>query len=188
MKHFAFLLALVALLAVPSQASAAYGSGQFCATYKEAEYNAAGYTCKPGSDGRNRLHKFGGSTTTTGGGPKKPAPGGSCTRPGSLVKVKLSRTKHRAVWLHVRKAVRKGWPRVMRINRRGAEKRRNRLLRGIPTKPGFDRDEYPMAMARRGWRASVAYVPFRQNRSAGAIVGNALRGLCDGVRFALVFR
>lgn len=183
------LLALALLAVVPGSAVAAYGSGQFCSTYKEAEYNRAGYTCKPGSDGRNRLHTWSGSRGgSRGGGSTKPTPAATCTRPGSLVRVQLSRTKHRAVWRHVRIAVRKGWPRVMRINRRGADRRRARLLRGIPTRAGFDRDEYPMAMARKGWRASVMYIPRRQNRSAGAIVGNALRGLCDGVRFALVFR
>lgn len=32
-------------------------SGEFCSTSKEAFYEADGYTCSPGSDGRERLHR-----------------------------------------------------------------------------------------------------------------------------------
>jgi hypothetical protein len=32
-------------------------SGEFCSTTKEAFYEANGYACSPGSDGRERLHK-----------------------------------------------------------------------------------------------------------------------------------
>ena len=39
----------------------------------------------------------------------------------------------------------------------------------------MDRDEYPMSMGRRTWRADVAYVPSSENRSAGAVVGIKLR-------------
>jgi hypothetical protein len=41
----------------PSSAPASHlRSGEFCATSKEAFYEANGYTCSPGSDGRERLH------------------------------------------------------------------------------------------------------------------------------------
>jgi hypothetical protein len=33
------------------------GSGQFCAKRNEAIYRRHGFTCKPGSDGRLRLHR-----------------------------------------------------------------------------------------------------------------------------------
>jgi hypothetical protein len=33
------------------------GSGQFCAKRHETIYRRYGYTCKPGSDGRLRLHR-----------------------------------------------------------------------------------------------------------------------------------
>jgi outer membrane lipoprotein-sorting protein len=33
------------------------GTGQFCAKRNEAIYRRYGFTCKPGSDGRLRLHR-----------------------------------------------------------------------------------------------------------------------------------
>ena len=66
---------------------------------------------------------------------------------------------------------RHGWPRTLVLNRPGADARRDRLLEDVPTRDGFDRDEYPPAVGRgrgkglergrhpRGWKADVAYVP-----------------------------
>lgn len=88
----------------------------------------------------------------------------------------------------------------MVLNRRGADTRRDRLLRDIPTRAGFDRDEYPAAVGRgkgkglergsdpRGWKADMRYVPSSENRSHGATLGSRLAGLCDGTRFRYVFR
>lgn len=185
----AVALLLAGAFLLPGTVGASYGSGQFCSTDKEREYNRAGYTCRPGSDGRNRLHTYHGGRAGQDS-PRQPSGGNdsSCRRYRGIVRVKLSRRKHRAVRRHVRVAVRKGWPRVTRIWRPGADRRRDRALRGIPTKSGYDRDEWPMAMARRHWRAHVRYVPMSQNRSAGAITGNALSDFCNGVRFTVVFR
>jgi hypothetical protein len=46
--------------------------------------------------------------------------------------------------------VRKGWPRILILNRRGADARRDRLLDETELSPraGFDRDEYPPAAGR----------------------------------------
>ena len=86
------------------------------------------------------------------------------------------------------------------LNRRGANDRRERLLRDIPTRDGFDRDEYPPAVGRgrgsglergrdpRGWKADVRYVPSSENRSHGASLGNKLADFCDRTRFRYVFR
>ena len=102
------------------------------------------------------------------------------------------------------RAVRKGWPRVMVLNRPGAAERRARLLDGIPTRRGYDRDEYPAAVGRgrpngrsralvrgtnpRGWKADVMYVRSRENRSHGSSLGSKLRRLCNGTRFRYAFR
>jgi hypothetical protein len=91
----------------------------------------------------------------------------------------------------------------MVLNRMGADERRDRLLDGFPTRPGFDRDEYPAAVGRGkpngdkrglvrginpvGWMAHVAYVPSRENRSHGSSLGAKLRGFCNGTRFEYVF-
>jgi hypothetical protein len=86
------------------------------------------------------------------------------------------------------------------LNRRGADERRERLMRDIPTRDGFDRDEYPPAVGRgrgpglergrdpRGWKADVRYVPSSENRSHGASLGNRLADFCNGTRFRYVFR
>jgi hypothetical protein len=80
-------------------------------------------------------------------------------------------------------------PRTLTLERDNADRRRTQDLRGIPTRPGFDRDEWPPAVTEEsgqhtdGTRASVAYVPSAENRSGGSVLGAALRGFCDGQRF-----
>lgn len=110
----------------------------------------------------------------------------ACERTDRVVEIGVSRTRYPRVLAHIDAAVRAGWPRVLRIRRDGADARRDRLLRGIPTRRGYDRDEWPMAMARADWRAHVAYVPSGENRGAGASIGLKLRRWCDGVRFTVV--
>ena len=105
---------------------------------------------------------------------------------------------------HYLGALRRGWPKVMVINRPGADARRDRLLQDFPARDGFDRDEYPAAVGRgrangssrglvrgrnpRGWKADVAYVPSAENRSHGASLGGKLRPFCNGTRFRCAFR
>ena len=100
-------------------------------------------------------------------------------------------------------AIKKGWPRVMVLNRKGAAARRKRLLEDIPSRPGFDRDEYPADVGRgkandgfrglvcginpAGWMANVAYVPSSENRSQGALLGAKLKPFCDGTKFEYAF-
>jgi hypothetical protein len=114
----------------------------------------------------------------------KPVP--TCTTTRQLVKVGISRTRYPAVIQHMKAAVKSGWSKVMTLNRRGAEKRRDRALRGWPTRRGMDRDEFPMAFGRKTWRTDVAYVPSKQNRGAGASIGIKLRRYCDGTRFVII--
>jgi hypothetical protein len=132
-----------------------------------------------------------------------PKPTASCTRPQGVQRIRFSRAKYPNIRHHYILAVGKGWPRVMVINRRGADARRDRLLEGFPTRTGFDRDEYPAAVGRgrpngdlrglvrginpRGWMADVAYVPSSENRSHGSSLGAKLRAFCDGTRFRYVF-
>ena len=91
----------------------------------------------------------------------------------------------------------------MVLNRKGTDARRDRLLEGIPTKAGFDRDEYPAAVGRGrangtsrglirginpvGWLADVLYVPSSENRSHGSSLGAKLRRFCNGTKFRYVF-
>ena len=91
----------------------------------------------------------------------------------------------------------------MVLNRKGTDARRDRLLEPIPTKAGFDRDEYPAAVGRGkpngkqrglirginpiGWLADVQYVPSSENRSHGSSLGAKLRRFCDGTKFRYAF-
>jgi hypothetical protein len=123
-----------------------------------------------------------------------------CARPTGVQRLVFSRADYPNVRRHFRGALRRGWPRVLVVNRRGADARRDRLLEDIPTRDGYDRDEYPPAVGRgrgrglergrdpRGWRADVRYVPSSENRSHGAALGNMLRDLCNGTRFRYVFQ
>jgi hypothetical protein len=124
----------------------------------------------------------------------------SCTRPRGLQRIVFEKDKYPNIRRHFRIALRKGWPRRLVINRAGADARRDRLLEDIPTKDGYDRDEYPPAVGRgkgkglkrgrdpRGWKAHVRYVPSSENRSHGAVLGDKIEDFCNGTRFRYVFR
>ena len=117
-----------------------------------------------------------------------------------MQRIAFSAKKFPNVRRHFRGALRRGWPRRLVVNRRGADARRERVLRDIPTREGFDRDEYPPAVGRgrgpglergrnpRGWKADVRYVPSSENRSHGATLGDRLEPFCNGTRFRYVFR
>lgn len=110
-----------------------------------------------------------------------------CRRTGGVVRIGLSSTRYPEVRAHWEAAIARGRPRTLTVHRSGASSRRSRLLRGIPTRPGYDRDEYPMAMARTSVSADVAYVDSAQNRGAGAVQGVKLRRYCSGQQFRIVW-
>jgi hypothetical protein len=132
--------------------------------------------------------------------PAAPAPSRrSCQHPSAIQHITFSKTKYRHIRRHFRAALRRGWPRTLVLNRRGAEARRERLLRDVPTRDGVDRNEYPPAVGRgkgkalergrhpRGWSADVRYVRSEENRSHGSVLGIKLRRFCDGTRFRYLF-
>jgi hypothetical protein len=73
----------------------------------------------------------------------------------------------------------------------------------VPTRPGFDRDEYPADVGRgkandgfrglvrginpTGWMADVDYAPSSENRSHGGSLGAKLKPFCDGTKFEYAF-
>jgi hypothetical protein len=128
-----------------------------------------------------------GCADVTVSAPPAPAPTRACVKPVEVAKITFSRTKYPHIRAHYAAAVRAGYPRVLTLNRTGADRRRSRLLADIATKPGYDRDEYPPAVARGTVRADVAYVPSSENRSHGSTLGLKLRRYCDGTRFRYVF-
>lgn len=112
------------------------------------------------------------------------APPSACERTKLAVVVNLDDTKHAGTISHVRRALDSGQPRYLHIDRPGRELRRRASLRGTPTREGFDRDEYPPALAAEGGAgADIAYVTPSDNRSAGSKLGNSLSSYCDGQAF-----
>ncbi|KAB8139243.1 hypothetical protein F9U64_01060 [Gracilibacillus oryzae] len=88
---------------------------------------------------------------------------------------------------HIEEAIANGESAICTIDRNGADENRNDSLAGIPTRDGYDRDEFPMAMCEEGGEgASVKYVEPSDNRGAGAWVGNQLEQYPDGTRVLFV--
>lgn len=151
--------------------------------------------------------KPGGAASSPPPPPSPPPPArttSACSRPTSVQSLRFSAAKYPNIWKHTKAAIALGWPSVMVVNRRGTDQRRDRLLQGIATRSGFDRDEYPAAVGRGrangskhglvrgtgpiGWKADVMYVPSSENRSHGSSLGSKLRRFCEGTRFRYVFR
>lgn len=127
-------------------------------------------------------------------GPGRPHRHGSrpparrCNRVPYPIVVRLLRSRYPHIVAHIVRSWRRGYPRVLRIHRAGAATRRRMLLAYVTTRLGYDRDEAPAAVLRRTVRADVAYVPARENRAAGASLGDQLRPYCDGQRVRYAFR
>lgn len=126
----------------------------------------------------------------------------SCARPRGVQRILFSRRKYPNIQRHHQQAIRLGWPRTLVVNRKGADRRRDKLMSNttVIVRGGRDRDEYPPAVGRgrgtnvlmrgsspTGWRAHVRSVPTSENRSHGATLGNRLRRFCDGVKFRYAF-
>jgi len=98
--------------------------------------------------------------------------------------VDLNNGRHARILDHAHDAIDRGLPERLTIKRDEATGNRRLSLRGIPTRAGFDRDEYPPATADEGGKgASVRYVRSSENRSAGARLALELRGLPEGACF-----
>lgn len=79
-----------------------------------------------------------------------------------------------------------GHPQVLTLDRPGADARRAASLKGIPTIPGKDRDEYPPATFLEGGAgASVRHIPRSDNRSAGGQIGAQLAGVPEGCKITM---
>lgn len=90
---------------------------------------------------------------------------------------------------HIQEAIESGESAVCTIDREEAEENRKDSLKGVPTKKGYDRDEWPMAMcAEGGSGADIEYITPSDNRGAGSWVGNQLEGYADGTRVEFMFK
>lgn len=80
-------------------------------------------------------------------------------------------------------------PSVVTIDREGEEANRDESLRGIPTAPGQDRDEYPPAMFEEGGKgASVKHIDSSDNQGSGSSMGTKLRGLPKGTKVKITVK
>ncbi|WP_425430491.1 NucA/NucB deoxyribonuclease domain-containing protein [Desmospora activa] len=88
---------------------------------------------------------------------------------------------------HIRDAIVDGHSDVCTIDRDGADGRREESLAGVPTKPGYDRDEWPMAACAEGGEgASVRHIDPSDNRGAGSWVGNQISDYPDGTKVKFI--
>ncbi|KIU09837.1 endonuclease [Bacillus subtilis] len=84
---------------------------------------------------------------------------------------------------HISDAIAKGESEVCTIDREGAEENRNQSLKDVPTKKGYDRDEWPMAFCAEGGEgADIEYISPSDNRGAGSWVSHKLSDYPDGTR------
>lgn len=84
---------------------------------------------------------------------------------------------------HVKEAEAKGKSSICTIDRKDVTEHRKQSLAGVATKPGYDRDEYPLAMCKEGGQgADIQLVHSSDNRGEGSWVSHQLRGLPDGTK------
>jgi hypothetical protein len=89
---------------------------------------------------------------------------------------------------HIRDAQAAGHPAELTIGQRGSNAgRRTEALAGRDKVPHKDLDEYPPAMFEEGGKgASVRPITPRDNRGAGACIGNQCRGLAPGSKVRII--
>ena len=88
---------------------------------------------------------------------------------------------------HIEDAITDGNSKICTIDRNGADENRDESLKNIPTKVGYDRDEYPMAMCEEGGAgADIEYITPSDNRGAGSWVSHQLSDYPDGTKVLFV--
>lgn len=115
-----------------------------------------------------------------------PTPVGACKRIPRHVFVDLNDDRHANVIDHAFDARRAGQPRVLHIRREERWANRKAALRGIRTRKGYDRDEYPPPIADEGGGgADVRYVRRKEHRSADRQIARQLEPYCNGQTFVI---
>ncbi|WP_409178196.1 DNA-entry nuclease [Brevibacillus fortis] len=90
---------------------------------------------------------------------------------------------------HIEEAIASGKSAICTIDRDGADENRVESLNGIPTKKGYDRDEWPMALcAEGGTGAHIKYISPSDNRGAGSWISNQLEDFPDGTKVEIVVK
>jgi hypothetical protein len=116
----------------------------------------------------------------------RPSHVAACKRIPRHVIVDLNDDRHHAVIDHAFDARRAGHPRVLHIRRAERWANHRAALSGIPKRKGYDRDQYPPAIADEGGKgASVRYIARKVNRTAERLMGKKLEPYCDGQSFVV---
>jgi len=103
--------------------------------------------------------------------------------------IEFPSSKYPETGAHIKEAIEKGKTDICTIDRKGATDRRKQSLAGVPTKKGYDRDEYPMAMCKEGGSgADIKYIKPADNRGAGSFIGNKVDHLPDGSQVKIVVK
>ncbi|MEK4781240.1 NucA/NucB deoxyribonuclease domain-containing protein [Bacillus sp. FSL L8-0199] len=103
--------------------------------------------------------------------------------------IELPSNKYPETAAHIKDAIANGKTDICTIDRDGAAERRKQSLANVPTKKGYDRDEYPMAMCREGGKgADIKYIKPADNRGAGSYIGNKVEKIPDGEKVKIVVK
>ncbi|MBE2978458.1 DNA-entry nuclease [Bacillus megaterium] len=84
---------------------------------------------------------------------------------------------------HIEHAIEEGKSAICTIDREGAEENRGQSLKGVPTRDGYDRDEFPMEFCDGGGTgADIDYVKPADNRGAGSWISHQVDEFPDGTK------
>ncbi|HDX9577669.1 TPA: sporulation protein [Bacillus pseudomycoides] len=107
----------------------------------------------------------------------------------SLQVIEFPSDKYPETAKHIKDAIAAGKTDICTVDRNGAAERRKQSLAHTPTKKGYDRDEYPLAVCVEGGAgADIRYIPPADNRGAGSYIGNKLDKVSDGTKVKLVVK
>ena len=108
------------------------------------------------------------------------------TPDGQPVKIIVAEDRFPESAQHIKDAQQAGQPNILTIDRAGASANRRAALKGKPTEPGKDRDEFPPAFTKEGGEgASVRNIGSSDNRGSGACVGQQCQGLPNGTKIEI---
>ncbi|MCP3746692.1 NucA/NucB deoxyribonuclease domain-containing protein [Paenibacillus sp. A3M_27_13] len=108
---------------------------------------------------------------------------------GATLQLEFPSAKYPETAQYIKEAIAAGKSPVCTIDREGADHNRELSLKGVPTKKGKDRDEWPMAMCTEGGEgADIKYISPKDNRGAGSWVGHKLEEYIDGTKVEFIIK
>jgi RHS repeat-associated protein len=108
-------------------------------------------------------------------------------KPSEPVEIYIDPKAHPEAAVHAENALKAGVSGEGVIDRAGKNARRADNLKGVPTKKGKDRDEFPPAVINNGGNGqSVLHIDPSDNRGAGSSIGHQIKNLPDNTRVIIV--